>query len=269
MRRKGKARAGRVTIEAAGHTDPGSIRELNEDSILVRVATGEAGYPDRALLVVADGVGGAPAGDVASDLAVETLGEGFERVEHGEPGSLLGELLSRANDRILSAGERNAQQRGMACALVAAVVRRGELWLANIGDSRAYLLRDGSLRQLTKDHSLAADQSLAPALRRVAKRPGAGRILTRSLGGRSEFGPDISDAIALQPGDVLLLCSDGLYNVLSERDLTEALWDSRSSVDDLARRLVALANERGAPDNVSAIVARANSRPMATERPEA
>lgn len=249
-----------MVLEACQATHPGTFRRSNQDRILALLASrGDDPAPDRALLAVADGVGGAPSGELASTIAVETLAEGFERIPRADPSKLLGELFATANRRIRDVGSRDPQHRGMACTLVAALVRNGEMWLASVGDSRAYLLHGGLLTQLTTDHSLAGDDSLEPGLRQLlAGSAGARHVLTRSLGNPLGVSPDLFGAIRLEIGDSVLLCSDGLYNLVSAEELKEALG-TLSDRNDVGRRLVALANERGALDNVSAVVLRAAS----------
>lgn len=216
----------------------------------------------RALLAVADGVGGGPSGELASEIAIETLTRGYVRAQESHPRALLDELFTTANQRILEAGNRRQQDRGMACTLVAALVRDGDLWVANVGDSRAYLRQGGSLTQVTNDHSLAADNSLEPGLRELAAgRPGARHVLTRSLGNSSGGSPDFYWPFRLEIGDCVLLCSDGLYNVVAVEKLQAALETSAGEGDQTARRLVSMANERGAPDNVSVVILRAVSCP--------
>lgn len=246
---------GRTSLTAAAVTDRGVLRQSNEDRTLVLFGPAGTADSEWALLAVADGVGGAPAGEVASMIAVETLAERFDQLPNGDPSELLTDLFVSANQRICDAGDRSPQRRGMACTLVAALVRDGGMWLASVGDSRAYLRRGSSLVQLTTDHSLASDNSLAPELRRLAAaRPGARNILTRSLGNSTGVTPDVQGPINLGPGDWVLLCSDGLYNLLSADELGEALEASGEDVKGVARTLVALANERGAPDNVSVVI---------------
>lgn len=255
---------GSTTLTAAAVTDRGVLRRSNEDRTLVLFGPAGDAHSEWALLAVADGVGGAPAGEVASTIAVETLAERFDQLPDGNPGELLTDLFVSVNQRICDAGDRSPQCRGMACTLVAALVRDGGMWLASVGDSRAYLRRGSSLVQLTTDHSLASDNTLAPELRRLAAgRPGARNILTRSLGNSTGVTPDVQGPINLEPGDWTLLCSDGLYNLLSDEELEETIEASGEDVDGAARRLVALANERGAPDNVSVVILRVADRMLA------
>lgn len=257
---------GKTTLTAAAVTDRGVLRRSNEDRTLVLFGSVGKADVEWALLAVADGVGGAPAGEVASTLAVETLSEHLDQLLDGDPSQLLTDLFVSANQRICDEGDRSPQRRGLACTLVAALVRDSGMWLASVGDSRAYLYRGGSLVQLTTDHSLAFDSSLAPELRRLVEgRPGARNILTRSLGNSTGVTPDLQGPINLEPGNCVLLCSDGLYNLLSVEELGEALEASGRDVGGAAHTLVALANERGAPDNVSVVILKVADR-MPPER---
>jgi len=253
-----------TALSVAAISDRGAVRRTNEDRALALQGRNGDASTEWALLAVADGVGGAPAGELASTIAIDTIAEASDELSAADPRQLLLRLFHSANQRICDASLRNPERRGMACTLVVAVVRDNKLWLANAGDSRAYLGRAESLLQLTMDHSLVADGSLAPELRRMAaERPAARHVVTRSLGSPTGVTPDIQGPIGLELGDRLLLCSDGLYNILTTEELRDGLEDD---VDAAARTLVARANKRGAPDNVTAVVLRVATAEPGLER---
>ncbi len=246
-------------LDASGLSDRGVIRSKNEDRVSVRLAA-RNGHVERVLLAVADGVGGGPAGEIASALAIETLEAAFDNVTD-EPLVLLANLFSAANARILDSGKQNHQTRGMACTLVAIIVQEGKMWLASIGDSRAYLRRGDSLTRLTQDHSLGVDKEVTPKLRQLAVRRRIEHMLTRCLGGSSDPSPDLSGPMALKSEDLVLLCSDGLYGVVGEDELAAILRGRSGAAEELVRQLVRKANDHGAPDNVSAVVLRVTDCP--------
>lgn len=245
-----------LALTAFAATDPGTRRRGNEDRVLARLGRLTDSHAEAALVAVADGVGGAPSGDVASTIAVETLEKGFEELLAAlNPATVLAQLFQQADHRVRDAGDRRPKQRGMACTLVAGLAHRGALWLASAGDSRAYLCHAGSLAQVTEDHSLAADASLPNHVRQLAGQlPYAQHVLTRSLGSSSGTNPDVRGPVTLEPGEWVLLCSDGLYNVVSDSEFSEALGAQAGHPETVANGLIALANTRGTPDNVSVVI---------------
>lgn len=239
---------------AAARTDTGLRRPGNEDACLIR--------RDLGLVVVADGMGGHAAGEVASRLAVDEVAASLERAgiatataEDGRR-ALLAAFLA-ANRAVHEAAAANPEYRGMGTTLTAVVLRPGarEAWLAHVGDSRAYLLRRGRLVRLTRDHTWVQEQvergHLSP---REARTHPAASVLTRAVGTLPEVAVD--DAVVpLAPGDVLLLCTDGLTNVVRDRAIAGVL--SRGGhAGELAAELVELANRGGGPDNITAAVIR-------------
>ncbi|HEY8543848.1 MAG TPA: protein phosphatase 2C domain-containing protein [Acidimicrobiales bacterium] len=231
-------------IRHAGVTDTGNVRAINQDWL---VAEGD-------LAVVADGMGGPGGGEIAARLAVETLREAFA----ADPTATgLVEAVRRANAAVWAHAEAHPDLAGMGTtiAAVARVTDGGDdrLAVVNVGDSRAYLLQDGRLSRLTADHSLVADLVRAGALSEDEARTHPERhVLTLAVGVSPEVEPHTVEAVPM-PGDRLLLCSDGLFNELTDEEITEILV----SVPDpagAATRLVARAKEEGGRDNITAVV---------------
>ncbi len=241
---------------AAGRSEVGRVREVNEDRVLLLEEAGHAA----ALYAVADGLGGHAGGDVASTMAVETLGTQVRALlaQHVLPRDALVEALRRANAAIY-AGAQGPDRAGMATTCTAVLVHRGEAIVAHVGDSRASLLRGQEVRQLTIDHSLAGELArhggLAPAeVENHAQR----HVLTRALGTAPEVEID-SATEALRPGDVLVLTTDGLHNAVPAEEIGLVVRTARG-LDEACNMLVGLANARGGVDNASAIVIRIAAR---------
>ncbi len=244
-------------LALAWSTDIGEVRENNEDSVFVDPPPRGQAESHGSLLIVADGMGGPPAGDLASRIAVETIPEVFyaSKLEpDGDPAPLLRQSFNDANAAILKAANEKAGRFGMGTTCTALLLRGDEFWLAHVGDSRAYLLRDGRLQQLSRDHNvLERMRAEGELLDEDHHPPGAG-LLTAALGTDDRPGADYSQRPrALKNGDRLLVCSDGLYGPVEEKDMRRLLGEG--SPERAAKRLVRAALEAGGPDNVSVIVA--------------
>ncbi len=242
-----------MKVTGAGYSDIGLRRHMNEDSFAMAQEGGEAERRG-ACYVVCDGLGGAPAGEVASRLAADAFVAAWlsgilpsadmkQRSRHA---------VREADDAVRRASWSSADLAGMGTTLVALVTYAGRACICNVGDSRCYRLRAGVLRQLTEDHTLAADMVrqglLDPAYaREVSER----NILTRAVGTAGRAEPDIAWD-EMHAGDRYLLCTDGLWGPVPEPDLGAAL--TNGSVQEAARRLVELANAHGGPDNATAVV---------------
>jgi PPM family protein phosphatase len=231
----------------AGLTDVGLVRERNEDAW--GMATAEA--DGARVFVVADGMGGHAAGQIASQLAVQRVEEAF-RLSRGALSERLREAVRSANRRVHEEALRDAALAGMGTTLVALGLDAGGACVANVGDSRAYRLRAADFVALTRDHSLVEELVrrglLAPEQARFHPRRNE---LTRSLGTGADVEVDL-EAVEVARGDVFLLCSDGLCGVVEDRGIA-ALLDSRSP-DQAARALVDAAIGQGGPDNVTVLV---------------
>ncbi|HET9598516.1 MAG TPA: protein phosphatase 2C domain-containing protein [Anaeromyxobacteraceae bacterium] len=237
-------------LELAGRCHAGTLRPALEDAWGSRVER-----DDCALVVVADGVSGQAGGAEASAMAVEVTLRAFSEAPPREPpGSRLYRAVQQANIEIYDRAVTVTELRGMSTTLTAVVVDAGELTAVHVGDSRLYLLRDGVLTQLTKDHTVAADKVRFGLLAREKARHHPDRsVLTRSVGRELIVSRDrLSRPVA--QGDVLLVCSDGLHTVLGDEEMT-ALLDGRTA-EDACCALVDAANARGTPDNLTAAVLR-------------
>ena len=239
---------GSVT-EAAG-------RQSNEDAVLVtQLPEAEPGGGPGFLLAVADGMGGLERGEVASHLAIDLLNDLFARDRPEDVAQALKQAYRRANDAIYRQSIDNPQSGGMGTTLVSAVIHGKYATIANVGDSRAYLIRADQLTQVTQDHSVVADRVAKGELKEEDARSSPQRnLLTQALGTHPSLDrrmPSIYELMLL-PEDRLLLCSDGFFDVLQPGDYvgTVMIDDPQGS----AARLATLATERGTTDNVSAIV---------------
>jgi protein phosphatase len=229
--------------ETVWRTDTGRQRRENEDSAYVRAP----------VFVVADGMGGAQAGEVASRIAVETFERGLPG--SGTPEGRLAELVRDANQRIYDRSRAEHGRAGMGTTLTAAYLADGDLAIAHVGDSRAYLLRDGQLTRLTQDHSLVDELVRQGKLTeaQAAEHPQRS-IITRALGPEPEVEVD-TFSYPMRSGDVLLLCSDGLTSMVSEDRMAEILRGS-TTLDEAADRLIDEANEAGGRDNITVVLSR-------------
>jgi len=234
-----------MSLAAHGVTHQGR-RTTNEDAFLVD--------PDRGLFVVADGMGGHNAGEVASSLAVQSIGE---FLADGTPASLnvLDEALRLANDHILSVAGEKPDYTGMGTTVAAVYLRDGEAVYAHAGDSRVYLWHKGVLKQLTRDDSwvAAAMNGLSDDAREMEQHP-MRHVLTKVVGLRPELQPSVAET-AFVVGDVLLLCSDGVHGAVSDEKLGQLLA-SHKPVTNVAESVVREALAHGATDNVTAVVIR-------------
>lgn len=243
-------------MKLCGMTDVGRVRRDNQDSYAFRQLT-----DDTAVLVVCDGMGGAQSGSVASAVAVESFSAAVEELcAGGMPRESEGRELiliraaNAANRRVYDMAQQNIECQGMGTTLVGALLLPGEAYIANVGDSRCYLLRDGGARQLTTDHSyvqvLVNRGEITPE---EARRHPRRNVITRAVGVDSEVGCDLL-RLDTRPGDRLLLCSDGLTNVLDDAELA-ALSAAEADPERCARALLEMTLERGAPDNVTVVLA--------------
>jgi protein phosphatase len=242
-----------MSITFAARSDRGCRRKQNQDQILVREGLGPKG--ESVLLAVADGMGGAAEGGRASREAVRVLAERLERWADRRPGDALDAAFEAANLSLVELSGQRRSYRGMGTTLVAVLTDGRQAWVANVGDSRAYHLSPAFIRQVTEDHSLVAEQVRAGYLneQEAAASPRK-NIITRALGNSDAVEVDIFGPVELRPGEVLLLCSDGLHSLVGESEM--AALSTAFQPDQAAEKLVALANERGSPDNVSVVVAR-------------
>jgi protein phosphatase len=251
-----------MDVQFGQASDPGKVRSNNEDALGSFLPSSRQEARARGFLfAVADGVGGTELGEVASATAIQVLTEEFRQAQAGTllPG-LLPKLVQQANvavhDRRL---EKEFQGRSMATTLVACALRYDHAVVSHVGDSRCYLVRKGKARQVTEDHTLVAQQRKMGLISAGDVAESDSRhVLIRSLGPEMFVSPDTS-TVTVQPGDVLVLCTDGVHDELPEGEMAEIVTQTKKSLDEIARELVARAVEIDGGDNASAQVIRVRS----------
>ena len=239
-------------IHAWGLTDKGAVRTQNQDGFYLDVPSERL-----AVGVVCDGMGGARAGNIASLVAVETFVDALKAAPQGEeqPAAVLSQAAEAANAAVFHRAATDPDCRGMGTTMVAVLVVEGTAYLLNIGDSRAYHINADGIARLTRDHSVVEDMvargDITPEQARTHPRK---NLITRALGSEEHIRADLYEK-ELQPGDFLLLCSDGLSNIVTDQELLyEVIHGGEPS--DCCRRLVDITLSRGAPDNVTAVLLR-------------
>ena len=246
-------------LEIASHTDPGMVRSHNEDSI--------ASIAEKGLVVLADGMGGYNAGEVASGMATTVITTELRQLledhaphevdpQGGQKAALkmLREQVAKANTSIYQASQSQPQYAGMGTTLVVALFYDNKMMVAHIGDSRLYRMRGDEFGQVTKDHSLLQEQIDAGMLtKEQAKLSSNKNLVTRALGIDPAVEPEIHEYDTL-PGDIYLLCSDGLSDMVSDDDIGMALQALGANLELAAQQLVQMANDNGGRDNVSVIL---------------
>ena len=256
----------RLRVEVAGKTDVGCVRKNNEDNF---------GYDSRCgIYVVCDGMGGQAAGEVASKLGVDviltyfreaqkngtypTVGPPVENVS--ERANALGSAIHLANQAIFETATKHINQSGMGSTVVGVVVDAGFFSVGHAGDSRIYLIREGAIQQLTRDHSLVMEQVRRGLLTmEEALHSEMQNIIIRALGPEDKVQPDLDDMMA-QPGDVLLLCSDGLTRHMSDDALLDIIKGT-ISLALMCDRMIDAAKEGGGSDNITCLVLRFEDLP--------
>lgn len=250
-------------------SDPGKVRTNNEDSLGVFVPRSRQESRSRGwVFVVADGVGGADFGEVASAMAVEVILEGFVQAQEGTslPG-LLPRLVQHANAAVHDEGlQPERRGKGMATTVVACALRHDQAVIAHVGDSRCYHVRDGHASLLTRDHTWVADQRRLGLISAAEAEHSEGRhVLTRSLGPEL-FVTAESRSLSLKAGDVLVLCTDGLYGGMYDEDIAR-IASQNKDIEAIARELVDYAVEVDGSDNATAQVIQVRSvEPMGMYR---
>jgi serine/threonine protein phosphatase PrpC len=246
-----------LELEFAELSDPGLARDHNEDALGHVLPGTPVEVQSRGwLFALADGVGGHDAGEEASELAVESVLDGFKKIPKGVMHvSLLPKLVQEANvavyDKAHEKGAKvDARGRNMATTLVVCALRFDSAVVSHVGDSRCYLFRNGHAAALTRDHTMAGEQERLGILSKAEASEGEGRhVLTRSLGTELFVAAD-TVTVNVIPGDVLMLCSDGLHGYVPDERM-EKILATRSDLGVAAKALVAAANEAGGHDNVS------------------
>jgi PPM family protein phosphatase len=249
-------------IEAFGQTDVGRRRKLNEDNFLVDTEAG--------LFAVCDGMGGHNAGEVASKIAIETLGA-FIRRSHKEKeitwpygldvnlsfdGNRIKTAVKLANKKVFKAADNREDYTGMGTTAVAALISDNLLTVGSAGDSRCYVLSAGALRQITRDDSWvsAAWAEGILAAEEIERHP-LRNVITKAVGAKEDIDIDVVEH-KLSVGDIALICSDGLHGMINDQKILEVLTPAPTSLEDGASRLIEAANEAGGKDNVSVVLVR-------------
>lgn len=248
-----------MQVKACGLTHVGKQRQHNEDSFLVESTAN--------LYLVADGMGGHAAGEIASRIAVDSINEFIVHTKEDDgtwphaydehfkrSTNRLMAAVKLANTRVLEAMKKDARLRGMGTTVVACLADEDTMSVAHVGDSRAYLIRNGELSRLTNDHSWVFEQVQAGMLTEAeAEKHPLRNVITRALGGALQVTPDASE-VASRPGDVYLLCSDGLTGMVPEEEILRLVNDHPDDLEKACQLLIDTANERGGLDNVTAIL---------------
>lgn len=235
-------------LRLAWQSHVGRKRDLNEDSILVD--------GDFTILLLADGMGGHNAGEIASLLAVQTahrfLRTQIADFQHSQMMVLLAEAMQKSHIQLRERIASDRRLTNMGTTLLAVIIHDGKAFICNIGDSRAYILRK-SLRQITSDHAIE-DRFISDILMAdEGGRPSAYRFLTQAVGANMDIRPD-HFTLPLNSGDVILLCSDGLTDMLSDASIEEIISANRRDINETARKLICNANHKGGHDNISVIL---------------
>ena len=242
-------------MRAYAKTDVGSKRAVNQDYMY---CSENSVGSFRNLFIVADGMGGHKAGDYASKLCVEQMVQSIEKSEHKSPVSLFEEAVDAANGAVFAESQEHEEYEGMGTTLVACTMLEDTLYVANIGDSRLYLLRDDDIMQITEDHSLVEEMvkqgNITESEARVHPQK---NIITRAVGIDQAVQADFFE-VDIYPDDIIMLCSDGLSNMIEDEDMEYIVKHSKS-LQDAGETLVARANENGGSDNITVVLAKVNA----------
>lgn len=256
----------RAAVVAA--TDVGRRRDHNEDHHAAWIPDDPAELEHRGmLLVVADGMGGSQAGEVASKLAAETVVQRYVAGAGNSPLADLRAAVESANRQVFEQGMADPHLSGMGTTCTALALRGNQAWIAHVGDSRAYMMRGYELSLLTRDHTLVAHLIEQNELSLEDARTDPRRnVMLRSVGVGEDVEVDAEPIEGpLKPGDTLLLCSDGLHGLVSDEELGQAM--QQEDMTSACQDLLALANERGGPDNITVVMARIESVGPPSKRP--
>lgn len=243
-----------TVLHSAGLTDPGRRRRHNEDAFVC----------EPPLFAIADGMGGAQAGELASRLAAAAVGRAETAEGSGRDRVIA--LIEAANRSVYERATGDQSVSGMGTTMTVALVEDDRVWFGHVGDSRAYLLRDGALEQITEDHSLVAELVRSGRLTpdEAGQHPHRS-VITRALGTDAEVAVD-AIAVPTQPGDLFVLCSDGLSSMVDDAAILEQLERHREDLEAAARSLVDSANEAGGEDNITVLLFEVAGSAEALER---
>ena len=231
-------------------TDVGQKRTVNQDFVFTS-ETPVGNLPN--LFVVADGMGGHKAGDFASSYAVEVLLSTIREDENSNPVKIIRAAIENANTQLLREASDNETMSGMGTTMVLVTIVGHYAYVANVGDSRLYLIDENKISQITKDHSLVEEMvRMGEISRDDARNHPDKNIITRALGAGRDVDVDFFD-VRLTPGDILLLCSDGLSNMVPDEDIRQVILTSET-LEEAGRRLVSMANDNGGRDNIAVVL---------------
>ena len=238
-------------MRSSALTDVGLKRNMNQD--FVYASDQKVGCLDN-LYIVADGMGGHNAGDMASRCAVETIVDYIGSAGDGPPVRLLTEAVEAANEAVYARSTTDKKLEGMGTTVVAATVKKGCLYIANVGDSRLYILDEDEIIQITRDHSLVEEMVRAGQLaKEKARNHPEKNVITSAVGMKIKPKIDCFD-VALYPGDIFLMCSDGLTNMLEDEQILRFVH-AKEGLPEAAQKLIDEANRNGGSDNISVILA--------------
>ena len=236
-------------MKSYAKTDVGMRRSMNQDSLY---CSDEPVGSFRNLFIVADGMGGHRAGDTASRMCIENMTSMIQGSDQNTPVTIFEEACAYANQKVYQAANSNPEYEGMGTTMVACTLQEYSLFVANIGDSRLYLLHD-HLQQISYDHSLVEEMvKIGNLTESEARMHPQKNIITRALGIDEEVQPDFFE-IKVLPGDIILLCSDGLSNMVEDEDM-EYLIRHTDSLEQAGDALVKRANANGGSDNITAVL---------------
>ena len=231
-------------------TDVGQKRTVNQDFVFTS-ETPVGNLPN--LFVVADGMGGHKAGDFASSYAVEVLLSTIREDENSNPVKIIRAAIETANTQLLREASDNEAMSGMGTTMVLVTIVGHYAYVANVGDSRLYLIDENKISQITKDHPLVEEMvRMGEISRDDARNHPDKNIITRALGAGRDVDVDFFD-VRLTPGDILLLCSDGLSNMVPDEDIRQVILTSET-LEEAGRRLVSMANDNGGRDNIAVVL---------------
>src|SRR5258708_1742757 len=255
----------KLRLASAAKSDVGLRRERNQDNTTHYVPADEHELAEKgALFVVCDGMGGHAAGEVAAELGIETIRKEYFAHPPADIISGIADASKAANEGIFTYARSHAEMSGMGTTCVTLVLQGGRAYIVNIGDSRAYILRNGVMRQVTQDHSWVAEQVRAGVLTEEQAHTHAHRnVITRSLGTQATVTADLFIE-TLAEGDRVLLCSDGLHGYVEEAAIERELL-RHDQPDESVQALIDLANDNGGPDNITAVVVHLLELPPVTD----
>lgn len=252
--------AGTLHFEFGNGTDVGCVRSQNEDAFVLYEATDKRQLAEKGhLVLVCDGMGGAKGGRVASSMAVEEISNAYYLSHTGDVRTGITQAIKSANNKIHQRAKNEDGLNGMGTTAVAAILLGDDAYIAHVGDSRCYLIRNKEISLLTEDHTIVqkmVKQGLITADQ--ARNHPEGHILSRSVGVHAEVEVDITlDPLTLQPGDILVLCSDGLHGQVEDDEILQIAI--ANPAQRAVEKLIALAKERGGPDNITVQIVRAHA----------